>query len=111
MVVELGFRDGMTPPSDLPAGEFVCTSLFGDDGRQAAIRIDHADPCVLITVELLDAVADDPGTGISLDCMPLPTAIGYTGALLKIHGVNRTVVYRITGYVPSVHAYIGEWPD
>jgi hypothetical protein len=38
-------------------------------------------------------------------------ALNHLGALLKIRAVNREIVYRITGYVPEVRGYIGEWPD
>jgi hypothetical protein len=93
----------LTTLGDLPDGECIMTSLPG--GR---IRIDYADPRILISAELLDAIVHDPPPDARLDFAACTT---YDGALLKIHGVNRTVIYRITGYVPRVRGYIGEWPD
>jgi len=107
-MAELTVTDGMPPPGDLPTGECILTSLHDDKGNIAAVRIDHADPRILISAELLDAVVDDPTPNAWLDLAGCTT---YDGALLKIHGVNRTVIYRITGYVPHVRGYIGEWPD
>lgn len=116
-MVELAVRDGFQPPADLPTGECIVVTM-GDGG----IRIDRADPRVLISAEVLDVViSDGPDAwpwSASLDtsgCFrPEPGknwTTTYVGAVLKIHGANRTVIYRITGYVPAVHAYIGEWPD
>jgi hypothetical protein len=108
MVTELGFRDGMTPPSDLPAGECILTTLCGDDGQPTGLYIVRADPRILISEELLDLIVDAPAPGVWLDLAGCTT---YDDGLLKIHGANRTVIYRITGYEPSVHGYIAEWPD
>lgn len=114
---ELAVRDGWPPPEDLPDGECIMTSLPGGQ-----IRVDHADPRILISGELLDHVAR---TGDSehvrrlgplnayLDttgCMPPPWRATYVGAVLKVTAVNRTLIYRITRYVAPIHAYIGEWP-
>jgi|HubBroStandDraft_6_1064221.scaffolds.fasta_scaffold00062_35 hypothetical protein len=122
-MAELAVTDGMPPPADLPRGECLLTRF--DDGR---VRIDQADPRILISGELLDTIADAPhdvfvvGTGggayvvapgrsARLDTTACQAAHGYAGAVLHIHGVNRTVIYRIGEYVPRVHAYIAEWPD
>ena len=117
-MAELATMDGMPPPADLPRGEFTCTRLA--DGR---IRIDHADPRILISGELLEAIAlsrtiidgtEAMALNARLDttgCMPPPWRATYVGAVLHIHGVNRQVVYRITEYVPRVHGYVAEWPD
>jgi hypothetical protein len=94
----------------LPTGDCICTR---EDHR---VRVDQADPRVLIDAEVL-ATIDSQGPGAwpwnaSLDhAQSVHHGHGYVGSVLKIHGVNRTVIYRITGYVPSVHGYIGEWPD
>ena len=108
-MTELAVTGGMPPPSGLPRGECICTRLDGGD-----IRIDHADPRILISAELLYAFTDAPVPDISLRWPSPPPASGrflYNGAVLTIRGINRTVVYRISEYVPSVHGYIGEWPD
>jgi hypothetical protein len=111
-MAELAVRDGYPPPGDLPRGDCVTTTLFGDDNRPAGLRVDHADPRVLISSELLDNIADRPADALSIGTqLDLATCHTYVGAVLKISGVNRTVVYRITEYVPAVHGYIAEWPD
>jgi hypothetical protein len=112
---ELAAMDGMPPPADLPRGDCVVTTLYGEDGSETGIRIDQADPRVLISEALLATVADDPPPYARLDrqcTLPAMGRWGITiGDLLKIQGVNRTVIYRLAEYVPRVHAYIGEWPD
>jgi hypothetical protein len=117
-MAELAVTDGMPPPAGLPRGECICTRL--DDGT---IRIDQADPRILISAELLDAVAlhgciVDGTEAFALNarldmsrCGPIPYFSTYGGGILTINGVNRRVIYRIGEYVPRVHGYIGEWPD
>jgi hypothetical protein len=94
------------PRPGLPQGQCICTRL--DDGT---IRVDQADPRVLISAELLALIVVNDALYVTLDYDPLLGAAFYTGAVLKIHGVNQQVVYRIGEYVPSVRCYIGEWPD
>jgi len=105
-MAELAVTDGMPPPGDLPHGDCICTRLA--DG---SIRIDRADPRVLIAAEVLAEIFIKPMAGVSLS-PEHPGGHGYgVGTLLKICGVNRTVIYRITDYLPRVHAYVAEWPD
>ena len=79
------------------------------------IRIDQADPRILISAELLAEAFVAPAPGVSLSAGQETWARNGTpfwgGAVLKIEGVNRTVIYRIGEYVPRVRGYIGEWPD
>ena len=108
-MAELALRDGCLAPHGLPDGEVVLTRFIGGN-----VRVDRADPRILVSGELLDEIARDPGPPAWLDttgCAPPPYRATYTGAVLRIEGVNRTVVYRITEYIPAIHAYIGEWPD
>ena len=117
-MAEFAVTDGMPPPSDLPRGECICTRLDGGN-----IRIAQADPRILISGEVLDAIARFGDSGQPVDCltlnarldtagcMPPPWRATYVGAVLHIEGVNRQVVYRITEYVPRIHGYIAEWPD
>lgn len=93
----------MDEPPDLPAGEFWATPLSED-----SIRIDRADPHILISATLLDDIADHPSPWAWLDTTGCETFIG---ALLRINGVNRKVIYRITGWFPGSRCFIGEWPD
>lgn len=98
----------------LPDGECVTTRL-----ADLGLRIDRADPRILIAAPLLAEVYAVPIVGVSLGRpqpdAPVPGASrlrGYwEGALLKICGVNRTVIYRIGEYLPGIDCYIGEWPD
>jgi hypothetical protein len=109
-MAELAATDGMPPPAGLPQGDCICTRL--DDG---GIRVDHADPRILISGELLREALFATWPGVSLSTGLLRQDRNGTpfweGAVLRIEGVNRTVIYRITEYVPSVNVYIGEWPD
>lgn len=104
-MAELAVTDGMPPPADLPRGECIMTQLYDEHRQRAGIRIDRADPRILISAELLEMIGRGEGApGISLEPH-------WTGGILKISGVNRTVIYRVTDYVPRVHGYIAEWPD
>lgn len=106
---ELALRDGYLTPHGLPRGDCIMTSLGG--GR---CRTDHADPRILISAELLRSIADHPDDSVQLDtadCCDCMMQDDYTLAVLKISAVNRTVIYRITEYVPAIHGYIAEWPD
>lgn len=109
-MAELAVTDGRPPPGDLPRGECVCARL--DNGT---IRIDQADPRILISSKLLDAT-----TGVPNGLLPLPARLldmtgcrpgGYAGAVLHIDGINQHVVYRIVEYVPCIRGYIAERPD
>jgi hypothetical protein len=109
-MAEPALRDGYLTPTGLPRGECTVTRFYVEDGS-IRLRINHADPRVLISAELLAEVyiAPSPGVSLSPEC---PGGRGYgVGAVLRIEGVNCTVIYRITEYVPAVHGYIGEWPD
>jgi hypothetical protein len=101
----------MPPPDDLPRGECICTRM--EDGT---IRVDHADPRILISGELLNATMGirnglRPLGCVLLDLTGCLPGHGYVGAVLHIRAVNRQVVYRITDYVPRIRGYVGEWPD
>jgi hypothetical protein len=104
-VAELAVRDGYLTPHDLPRGDCVMTSL--PDG---SIRIDHADPRILISAELVELVMIGHCPHAVLDWTG-PVQLGPVGALLKVAAVNQTLIYRLTEYVPAVHGYIAEWPD
>lgn len=109
-MVELALRDGYTTPTDLPRGNCIMTSLLGEDGTQTGIRIDHADPRILISGELVELVMIGHCPQAVLDWTG-PVQLGPVGALLKIAAVNQTLIYRLTEYIPAIHAYIAEWPD
>ena len=113
-MAELAVTDGRPPPSGLPDGECIITRI-DDPVHGPKLHIDHADPRVLISAELLSEafIAPVPGVSLNTDMVregPNGTPF-WEGAVMTIRGINRTVIYRITGYVPRVHGYIGEWPD
>lgn len=76
-------------------GDCVVTRLY-----PSGLRIDHADPRILISTEVLEDIRRDPGPGITLN-----------GDLLRIEGVNRTVIYRIGEKAPDLYAHHAQWPD
>ena len=113
---ELSVADGLPVPAGLPRGECIMTTLYDENRQRTGIRIDRADPRILISAELLIAIAHGyipfvPFASVELQPGACGTVALYIGALLKIRGVNRTVIYRITDFVPRVSGYIGEWPD
>lgn len=79
-----------------------------DPVKGVQVYIDHADPVVRISPEVL---ADTPPP--SDDGWPA----SFDGKILRIRGVNRTVIYRIRDALeprPGAYGhwdYIGEWPD
>lgn len=108
-MTELAARDGLPPPEGLPDGECILTT-----SADGGIHVDRADPRILISAEWFEKCRPSPAVEVTVDlghdaiyeCFP-----PVEGALLKIHGINRTVVYRITEYVPRIRGYIAEWPD
>jgi hypothetical protein len=94
----------------------LCAELAVDD----ELIVDQADPRILINAELLCEVAiaggdpritltfaDDPPPGLWSGAFPHNPL----GALLRIEGVNRTVIYRITEWGILQDVFVAEWPD
>lgn len=78
-------------------GEWICTSL----DHHRAIRVDRADPRLLISGELVrEGLRGELHPDVDLD-----------GDRLVINGVNRRVVYRLGAYRPDQDVYEAEWPD
>lgn len=100
---ELSVRDGFTMPCDLPRGDCILTRL--EDG---SVRVDHADPRVLISGELLDDIIRHPSEHVWFE---FAHCTATDEGMVKIKGVNRMVIYRVTQYVAAVHGYVAEWPD
>jgi len=80
-------------------GECVISTLR--EGSRVRLRIDRADPRILIAREELASLAP-PGW----DCPA--TSDGET---VRVHGENRTVFYRVGRYLPDLGCYEAEWPD
>lgn len=92
-------------PPGAPSG--ICTTSW----RDGQLHIDHADPRIVISAFLVDTVAFKQTPHATLTMNGQTIANGHVGALLKIHGANRNVVYRLTEWLPTIRAYIGEWPE
>lgn len=93
-MTELAWLDGKPRPLE-PVGDCVMTRH--DDGT---IHIDQADSRILVSERLLDEIRYGCNPHVILD-----------GDVMKIHGTNRTVIYRIGEKVPNMLAYYAEWPD
>lgn len=93
-------------PAHAPTGELTLTSYWDGD-----FHIDHADPRVTFSGELIDAIARNPTPQVALTMVNYTIPNGHTGALLKIRDADRQVVYQLTEWLPSIRAYIGEWPE
>jgi hypothetical protein len=92
--------------AELAYGECWITQIH-DPVNGTQFRVDRADPVVRISPQLL-AETPPPGSG---------WPASFDGKVLRIEGVNRTVVYRIRDVLEPVPGafghwdYIGEWPD
>lgn len=91
-------------------GECVVTEMR-ELGGQIRLHVDRADPQVRISPDLLARVPRaEPG-------LDWPATYDPDARILRIEGVNRTVVYRIrdilepTPGMPGHWDYVGEWPD
>jgi hypothetical protein len=75
------------------------TQIFDPVTGEFTLRVDHADPRIWVTPELLDQMVPDgwPAT--------------FNGDVMTINGVNRRVIYRIGRYLPEHRVYEAEWPD
>jgi hypothetical protein len=86
-------------PAAAPTGTCVIKRLDDPlDGTR--LWIDHADPQIMVSAELLDEISRSPSPGVSLK-----------DGVLRIVAENRTVIYRIGEYFAAIHAYAAEWPD
>ena len=106
-MAELALRPGYETPRELPHGECILTTMAA-----GGVRIDRADPRIMVSAELLAQVFGAPAAGVTLTMADGPNGTPFfDGAVLRIEGVNRTVIYRMVQYVPAVHGYVAEWPD
>jgi hypothetical protein len=69
------------------------------------LQIDHADPRVTISAELLGEIEDAQARDMAFPGVSLRDGV------LRIEAINRTVIYRIGEYLAPIHAYAAEWPD
>jgi hypothetical protein len=93
-------------PPGLPSGVFACREVDGE------LIIDQADPRIVISAPIVDSVASGRARPeVTLSRVDFTFPNGHVGALLKIRAANRHVVYRLTEWLPSIRAYVGEWPE
>jgi len=89
-------------------GECHVTRLY-DRINGDKLRIDRADPVVRISPELLAELPEPPSDW--------PATFDAKARILRIEGVNQTVVYRLREMLeerPGARGYfdyVGEWPD
>jgi hypothetical protein len=87
-------------------GECIVTRIIDPDGKMH-LRVDRADPVVRIAPELL----------AELPAPPSVWPATFDGTILRIQGINQTVIYKIRDIMepvpgqPGYWDYIGEWPD
>lgn len=80
--------------------------------RDEAMWVDHADPRIMISAELIDMWArGELRPEVTLDRLNFTRPNGHVGAVIRIDAANRTLVYRLAEYLPSHFGYIAEWPD
>jgi hypothetical protein len=78
--------------------------------RDGDVHVDRADPRVVISSELVEQAVRSRDARFSVaGQLDYTRPGGHVGALLKIRGVNRNVVYRLAGWYPSIRAYLGEF--
>lgn len=120
-------------------GTVVMTRHYAQDGWTVEhVTVDHADPHILVSDDLLNEVAQDfadanqsPGepyyaesyrSSLRLECSPHPRFCGdsctypshpfcWTDWLLHIDAKDRHLVYRLTGYDRDWQAWRAAWPD
>lgn len=88
-------------------GDCWCTTLYGERGEPVGVRIEQADPRVLISAELLHSFHAGMAFG-SLTCAGATCPVG---DVFAFNGVNRRVVYVVRRPVEQFNCYVAEWPD
>ena len=95
-------------------GDCWCSSLYDDNGNLTGVRVEKADPRVLISAKLLASFHQHMEFG-SLKCAGSTCPVG---DVFRIDGINQRVIYVVTRpderwLEGNAHpnAYIAEWPD
>lgn len=110
-----GGRAELTPliPGD-PRMASLPKGFWSFSRRDGKPWIDHTDPRILVSLELLDMI-------VRGECRPEVTIRVrdghyaepgcWLGAVIRVEAANRTVLYRLTEYKDFCLAYVAEWPD
>lgn len=86
--------------------------LVLSEHEDGTLTIDHADPRVTFSAEIIDEAAFGRAhRSVTITMLNYTVPNGHVGALLKIQAANRNVVYRLTEWLPVIRAYVGEWPE
>lgn len=95
------------------------TVLYDQHGRVAGLEVTYAEPRVQISRQMLVEIYSGRGAGrwmpgvsmtLPYDRPPGPTDF-WTGSVLRVEGINRTVIYRVGEYYPETDCYEMTWPD
>ena len=100
----IGLRIGR----DLPQGEVRVT------WRTDGLVVVHADPRIIISLPLLDHFTRGLAAPQVTVRHPDDVTPSWAGTVIRIDAVNRTLLYRLTEYLPWYHGgggWIAEWPD
>lgn len=96
----------------------MCDRIYGSlnvaDSGDDGVTIVRADPAVLIAYEWFEHYRSSPAVEVTIDLgrdEPYECFPPVDGAVLRIAGINRTVIYRIGQFFPNVRMYEAEWPD
>jgi hypothetical protein len=102
-------------------GECRFTSVWNPVRARYDVRIDHADPHVLVMPDFIDQAIYRPNDMLWMDfteqqiCFDDHTHDNYAcfqlRSILHIKGLNREVLYRITPHPERPDVYQGHWPD
>jgi len=88
-------------PDGCFTGELVCRSLLDADGAVTGVEIIEADRQIRISDETAYSWIGDGRPGY----------VEFDGHTLKVHGINRSVIYRIVGRDITHCQHLAEWPD
>jgi hypothetical protein len=104
---------------DSVIGECVFTTHF-PSGEPEFYTIDHADPHILISDEILNEIRDNGCDGrVRLDlpqridhqCPNTQPGWCFKDCIVHFNAANRTVIYRIGDYIPERNTWEASWPD
>lgn len=108
-----------------PPGTLVVRRLLEGRPKATGLEVVRADPQVVFTDELLNAIRDDVsiypdvrvegfeeyGPHICRESTCSPDRTCFTGIRVHLDAFNRHVIYLIGDYVPAVNGWVARWPD
>jgi hypothetical protein len=73
------------------------------------LRVDRADPEVMMSHELFRELLVS-GMHPDIEYVPGPDG-AHQGALIKVHAINGTFIYRIEKFIDHDRGWLCAWPD